>query len=472
MDRRKFFQTTAAAGLLSSFPVKDLSAADDGTGLPGPTRTGGSSLYVATSGNDRNSGSEPKPFATLARAQDAVRELKKRTQGPITVWVRKGTYYFREPLVFEPADSGSSEQPITYAAYAGELVTLSGGRRLECKWKPYKGGIMMCPVPEVKRGKVSFTQLFINGKRQIRARYPNYDPKNPLPSGDGYADMADLSKLGVLTKEDWPLTEFHYDPETFTKNRWAKPHEAVVSTFNANSEDSLHWQVRDVDWEAHIVKLGRGGFHQNDLLFKDATRVYGPNSRFFVENVFEELDAPSEWYLDREQGVLYYMPAEGVELVEASILKRLVEFRGTQEEPVRHITFSGFRIAHTEKTLFDEYEALSGGDWTIHRGGAVFLEGAEDCRLEKCFFDAVGGNAVFVNNYNRRITVYGDKFTEAGDSAICLAGTKNRCIGSSQAFPADNKISNNLIHSCGVFGKQIAGIFTSIQDAPSRHLYQ
>jgi hypothetical protein len=202
------------------------------------------------------------------------------------------------------------------------------------------------------------------------------------------------------------------------------------------------------------------------LLFKSATQVYGPNSRFFIENVFEELDAPGEWYLDREQGVLYYMPAEGVDLgsalVEASVLKRLVEFRGTQGNPVGHVTLSGFRIAHTEKTLLDDYEALSGGDWTIHRGGAVFLEGAEDCSIESCFFDAVGGNAVFVNNYNRRIRVYGNKFTEAGDSAICLVGTKNRCIGSNKAFPAENAICNNLIHSCGVFGKQIAGVFSSI----------
>jgi hypothetical protein len=92
----------------------------------------------------------------------------------------------------------------------------------------------------------------------------------------------------------------------------------------------------------------------------------------------------------------------------------------------------------------------------------VFLEGVEDCSIEKCFFDAVGGNAVFVNNYNRRISVAGNKFTEAGDSAICLVGTKNRCIGSNKAFPADNTISNNLIHDCGIFGKQTAGVFTSI----------
>ena len=82
--------------------------------------------------------------------------------------------------------------------------------------------------------------------------------------------------------------------------------------------------------------------------------------------------------------------------------------------------------------------------------------------MEKCFFDAVGGNGVFVNNYNRHVRVYGNKFTEAGDSAVCLVGAENLIQGTSHPVPEDNLISNNLIHDCGVFGKQIAGVFMSV----------
>jgi hypothetical protein len=473
MDRRQFLQTSAAGALLPSLPLEGLKKAS-GTGVPlGSAATEAATLYVAPSGNDRNPGSEEKPFATLARAKDAVRELKKRTKEPITVWMRRGTCHLQKPLVFEAADSGTSEQPITYAAYPGEFVTLSGGRKLECKWKPYKDGIMMCSLPEVKQANLSFTQLFVNGKRQIRARYPNFDPKNPLiraglivlnlpdTGGGGYINMANQEVA-------WPATEFHYDPETFTKKRWAKPHEAVVHTFPETYIGNLQWEIKDIDWEAHVVKLGRGGFQINDLAFKKVCTGIGPKSRFYIENVFEELDAPGEWYLDRENGVLYYMPAEGVDLsgavVEAPVLEHVIEFRGSQENPVKHITLSSFRIAHTTSTFLEEYEAPSLGDWTIHRGGAVLLEGAEDCAVEKCFFDAVGGNAVFINNYNRRIRVYGNQFTEAGDSAVCLVGTRNRAIGSNKPYPAENTISNNLIHDCGVFGKQPAGVFASISE--------
>jgi hypothetical protein len=105
-------------------------------------------FYVATNGNDGwsgkldapNSGKTDGPFSTLARARDAVRELKARQahKEPITVLVRGGKYYLNETLAFEREDSGSREAPVTYEAYPGEKPVLSGGRRVQ-GWKAYKG---------------------------------------------------------------------------------------------------------------------------------------------------------------------------------------------------------------------------------------------------------------------------------------------------------------------------------------------
>jgi len=89
-----------------------------------------------------DTGTLEKPFATLERARDAAREIKQDMPKPITVLVREGTYYFSEPVVFGPADSGADLQPITYAAYPGEKPTLSGGVRLSVTWAPYRDGIM------------------------------------------------------------------------------------------------------------------------------------------------------------------------------------------------------------------------------------------------------------------------------------------------------------------------------------------
>ncbi len=417
-------------------------------------------IFVAPNGRDSNPGTKSRPVATLQQARQIARKTKAQTKEPVTVWVKSGTYYFSEPLVLSLEDSG-----ITYSAASGETVTLSGGRKIIGQWKSFRDGILMTTVP---RG-FAFTQLFVNGKRQIRARYPNYDPSQPGKSGY-IAPAAD--------EEEWPARKLQYDPATFTKQKWAHPEDAVVHIFAKNYWGNMQWQVRDINWNSHIIKFGRGGFQLNETMQgRDATAI-GKASRFFVENVFEELDTEGEWYLDQKNSVLYYKPPAGVDLktalVEAAVLKQLVELRGTEDSPARNITLTGFRITHTATTFLEDYDAPSLGDWTIHHGGAVFLEGAEDCNIEKCFFDAVGGNGVFLNDYNRRIRVYGNKFTEAGESAIALVGSKGRIQGTNHPFPSDNLISNNLIHDCGVFGKQTAGVFVAVGEKTTishNHIY-
>jgi len=434
-----------------------------------------SDFYVSTQGNDAWSGRLPAsnaegtdgPFATLARARNAVRELKASKKGAISVLVRGGTYYLDEALTFGREDSGSEDQAITYAAYPGEMPVISGGRKIVGEWKPYRDGIMMCDLPEAKEGNLDFTQLFVDGKRQSRARYPNYDPENPRVQGKGYinakAALPDetvrerIAQRDLLSPPRMAPKGFIFDPETFTTKKWAKPQEAVVHIFNSAYWGNLQWEIEEIDWEKHIIWFGHGGF-QICLPPRIA-----PVSRFFIENVFEELDAPGEWYLDKGEGILYYMPPEGVDLATADVVvplvKDLVQFRGSQDRPVHHITLSGLRITHTTSTFLEPYDAPSRGDWNIHRGGAVFLEGAEHCAIERCFLDAVGGNAVFFNNYNRHNQVVSCRFTEIGESAVCLVGDRYRTYGSVMAFPADNLVFNNLIHDCGVFGKQVSGVF-------------
>ncbi len=134
-------------------------------------------LYVATTGSDDNPGTLQQPFASLEKAKKAVRE--NTAPGPVRVLLREGTYYLKQPFELGPGDSATADAPVTYAAYPGERVTLSGGRRLDCHWRAYENGIMMCELPEAKGGKLVFTQLFVNGKRQVRARYPNYDNSRP-----------------------------------------------------------------------------------------------------------------------------------------------------------------------------------------------------------------------------------------------------------------------------------------------------
>jgi hypothetical protein len=429
-------------------------------------------LFIATSGDDTNPGTQAQPFATFEGARDAVRALAKRSKKAITVSVREGTYYLREPLVFGPEDSGSSAAPITYVACPHGSVTISGGRRLDCRWRPFRDGMMMCELLDVESGELSFTQVFVNGKRQIRARYPNYDPSEPGVSG--YIQAAgrlpdDLRDPCPGPNDDMAFSSgaargVLFDPATFTKKSWDSPKDAVIHIYQSGYWGNLQWRVKALDYDSNIIWFGHGGQQMGAKWFSKPCDV-NQWSRFYVENVLEELDAPGEWYLDRREGVLYYLPPEHLDLenatVEVPVLQQAVRFLGTQDEPVHDVTFSGFRFAHTASTFLEEYSVPSLSDWAIHRGGTVFLQGAHDCRIENCWFDAVGGNGVFVNNHNRGIVITGCKFTEAGDSAVCFVGSLELTNGTQRSFPYECQATNNLTHDCGVFGKQIAGVYIS-----------
>jgi len=429
-------------------------------------------LYTATNGNDQNPGTLEKPFATLERAKAAVRELVKTSDKPIRVFVREGVYYLNGPLEFRSEDSGSAAAPVTYSAYTGERVTLSGGRRLNCKWKKVQNGIMACELPEVKEGILDFTQLFVNGRRQVRARYPNFD--NSRPGKSGYINpvnrIPDTLHCPLPGPNDdiactsRPPRGILFDPSTFTKKRWARPQEAVLHIYHSGYWGSLQWAVRTIDCERQAIWFGEGG-HQMGAKWNAEPASISKNSRFFIENVFEELDAPGEWYLDREKAILYFLPQPGVDLsstlVEAPVLEQVVRFAGTHTRPVAHVSLEGFRIAHTAATFMNTYEVPSLSDWAIHRGGAVFLEGARNVGIRNCWFDGVGGNGVFLNKFNRGNNVTGCTFTEAGESAIAFVGSLELTSGTQLAFPYECSAHNNLIHDCGVFGKQIAGVYIS-----------
>ncbi|MFC1738613.1 hypothetical protein ACFL1G_06160 [Planctomycetota bacterium] len=428
-------------------------------------------LYVAPDGDDSNPGTEAKPFATLEQAQKEVQKFKQNVPKPITVFVREGTYYLSRPVVFTPADSGTDLQPITYAAYPGEKPTISGGVKLGVKWQPYRNGIMKCSVPK----GMDFNQFFINGKRQMRARYPNFDPEKPLVGEGGYLNTTSAGER-----------EFTYDPETFTKKKWAQPTDAIVHIFPGSYWNNFQFRVKSVNRDKHLIKLGEGGWQT--ALLDNPDDFFGTalseGSHFFIDNVFEELDAPGEWYLDSEESVLYYLPPSGSDLdnarIEVGLLKQLIEVKGSRQKPVRHLNFNGLRFTHTSATFMDEYITPSTGDWGIRRGGAVFMAGVEDCAIEDCFFDAVGGNALYIDHHARRIRVYGNTFSYTGDSAVCLVG-KSHVIENGKMpcpicgaesywsfgdepkdYPAYCLISNNLMHNIGVYGKQTAGVFMAM----------
>ncbi len=130
-------------------------------------------LYVAVDGKDNNPGTVEAPLASIARARDLLRpRLAAGMNSDVLVLIHGGTYRLQRPLVFAPDDSGTGGHTITYAAWPGEKVVLSGGRKIN-GWQRGQDRLWTVELPEVKAGKWYVRQLFVDGRRVTRARTPN-----------------------------------------------------------------------------------------------------------------------------------------------------------------------------------------------------------------------------------------------------------------------------------------------------------
>lgn len=401
-------------------------------------------FYVSTRGKSSGNGTSTKPFASLNHAVEAARNI----QGDVTVYLRGGTYYLPETIIFMPVTNRST---LAIRSYPGEKVCISGGIKLQPEWTKYKDNIYQALLPQ----GITIDQLVVNGELQRMARYPNYDP-NAIRFGGTAADAIAPERvqtwknpvggfLHAMHKHDWG--DFHY---IFT---------------GKNEQGELQMD---------------GGWQNN--------RPYGLHpENLMVENIFEELDALGEWYFDNQTNTLYYYPGENVDIDRAVIeipqLKHLFEFRGTEKSPVSNITIDGITFTHTLRTFMEDYEPLLRSDWTVYRGGALLIEGAEDISITNCDFYNLGGNGIFFSRYNKSHTVSGCHLYNIGASAVCFVGDASAVRSPhfnydqeqipieqidltpgplNNNYPQDCRVHDNLIHSIGMVEKQITGVELSM----------
>jgi hypothetical protein len=319
-----------------------------------PARASGRTFYVSPAGSDQAAGGPKDPFATLARARDAARSVRARATGPVTIVVKEGTYFLWEPLVLGPDDSGTEKAPLVIRAAGGADPVISGGVALQLAWEPYRDGIMKARVPSaVDEGRLD--QLFVNGVQQRQARYPNYDPEAKYFNG---TSPDAISPARVRSWHDPAGGYLH----ALHEGMWGSKHYRIAGVDDGSLKLQGGWQEnRAGGWDP----VFRGGFHKQFL---------------FVENVFEELDAPGEWYYDGKSRTLYLYPMQGVDLAHAPVvaggLRELVVLDGSAERPVRHVRREGLSFRHTRRIFMEPYERLLRGDWSFARRAAVRITGA------------------------------------------------------------------------------------------------
>ena len=405
-------------------------------------------LFVAPDGSDLNPGSREKPLATLQQAQQMARQTKATT-----ITLRGGCYYLPAPLVLRAEDSG-----VTWRAAAGETPVISGGFALTgLNWESHQNGIFKTQLPSsafqvsgFKFQVSEFDQLFVNGERMPMVRYPNFDPQQRI--FNGYA--ADATSDARVA-------------------RWSDPAGGYLHAMHRAMWGGMHFRLTGKDAQGKL--LMEGGWQNN--------RPSAPHKDYrFVENIFEELDAPGEWFFNARTATLYFQPPAGLDLKTAKFegvrLRSLIEFQGSEQQPVRKVTLAGLTFRHAARTFMDNKEPMLRTDWTVYRGGALFCNGTVDCTVQDCVVDQVGGNAIFVNNFNRGLQIRACHIAKAGGNGVAFVGDPNAVrdglVGYEKRnhlatvdkkpgpkttnYPADCLVEDCLIYLSGRVEKQTAGV--------------
>ena len=392
-----------------------------------------SRFYVATNGSDAwtgrlaapNKARTDGPLATLEGARDTVRRLKSEQGGlkhPVVVSIRGGTYYLPRTLELTAEDTGTRDCPITYEAYHGEKalenVIISGGRRIT-GFAPAKANghdVVAADVPEAKSGWYP-DQLFVNGLRADRTRLPKqgYYIIKSAPLGDNWQHGQD---------------SFTFDNGEISPD-WHNLSDVDVVAFTLWVE--FRMPIKSVDASSNTVQLAK---RSRFWLANDQDKSKG--ARYVLENVYEALDTPGQWYLDRTEGKLYYYPKTNEDWPKATfvapMLENLVRLDGTKEHPVEFVRFRNLAFAHTQHKFAPDWSGSAQA--AVDVPGAMTARYARHCNIERCEVSHIGNYAVEFGEGCSHCSVRGSLIDDMGAGGIKIGH------GSEYSTISDNRITD------------------------------
>lgn len=373
-------------------------------------------IWISPKGSDLNDGTRQSPKATLTSALRQAREWRRtednRIQGGITIYMEGGTYAFYEPVFIRPEDSGTKESPTIIRSVDDEKVILSGGISIN-GWKK-QGKVWVADVPVFNGRPLDFRQLWVNGKKAVRAR-----------------DVEDFEKMNRICSVD-EKNEILYVPAVSIRrlidnkgNLKAKYAEMVLHQMWCVA----NLRIRSVEVQGDSVAIR---FHQPESRIqfehpwpRPMVTTDGHNSAFYLTNARELQDVPGEWYHDIDARKVYYYPREGEKMQEAKVIvpavETLVRVEGTLDRPVCHIRFEKITFSYTtwmrpsEKGhvplqagmyLTDGYRIdpkmqrnylnhpLDNQGWLGRPAAAVRVVAARQIDFERCRFEHLGSTGL------------------------------------------------------------------------------
>ncbi|MBQ6020225.1 MAG: right-handed parallel beta-helix repeat-containing protein [Clostridia bacterium] len=404
-------------------------------------------FYVSPDGNDENDGSFESPFQTVERARDAVRALDKAGRTGVTVALKAGEYRVSS-LVFTAEDGGTQDCPVTYRAYGDGEVALNGGVTLPRDKFTAPAGETADRLPAGAKDKILSVDLFAlgvtaeqYGKLYAIGSYTMADKYDGDWTGDLYCELFIDDRRQTVAR--YPNgTEYLYTGEVVSEGQgndsymssWVTPGEVlrnpepdVYRMDRALADRIASWKTTEGvwmfgyfsnDWADASTPIGRVDREAMTISPAFAAMFGTKKGRpYYFFNVPEELDAPGEWYLDRDNGILYFYPPENFS--EASTVELSLSKDNIIRVEAGYMTFDGLTVKGT-------------------RGDAVSIAG-DGNTVKNCLIKNVAGNALLVTGYDN--LVLDNEITRTGKGGVILDGGDRETLRHS-----NNRAENNLVH--------------------------
>lgn len=440
-------------------------------------------IWLSPTGDDTHPGTKEEPMKTLLMAVRKARELRRLNDPSIKegihIILKEGTYQLVEPIILRPEDSGTKNSPTWIEAAEGQSPVIHGGMQVG-NWikleddlpglpETAKGQVWVANVPKAGGRNIEFRQLWVNGKKAVRASTLN----------DG-----ELNRILSVNKEKEEI--------------WIPLHNKSLQNVG-HLEFIIHqwWaiamlRVKDIDIAGDSARIT---FHQPESRiefehpwpapFIDEKKELNGNSAFYFVNAIELLNQPGEWFEDLNVGKIYYRPRDREDLTKDEVvipyLETLVRIEGSPDLPVSNINFKGINFEYTTWlrpskkghvpvqagwSILDAYRLKdwnldSGSRWENHhwverQPAGVTVRGANNIQFLRCNFQhmaATGLDFIWATNHD---LVEGCIFNDIGGTGIQIGFFGGAHFESHMPYnPTDDRevcqferISNNLITNC------------------------
>lgn len=418
-------------------------------------------IFISPDGNDQWDGSKNKPYRTLLRAKEAVRnELDLNNVATIEVILYDGIYYLDKTLVFTSEDSPSGNGKVIWRGFNEKKAVLTGAIQLS-NWE--KNTETIYEIPDLLKDRIYCSELPVTGGKTIQPKVL-YSEKNDLRRARGKGFIPDVdpsrdveSEKGIKAKAGQYDTIFF--PEGSIRN-WSNLEDAELLI-----RPNFGW-VMNILPLAEVNELKRfarttisATYPMKPLMFQKAFS-YGKES-CWIENVFEALKETGDWVLDSKRGKIYLVTdgAPPDYPVFAPVLEEFVRLEGNDQREilVRNLVFKDLVFQYANRDTWEKEDIGLQHDWELYnKSNSVFrMVGAENCIIDGCDFMKCGNTALRLDLYCQYNRIINNEISYMGGTGILLCGYGPGY----QNVNKNNEVINNHIHHCGQQYWMCASIF-------------